>query len=69
MEQFRNIQEIEQEALQRLTKIAKSYYTSGANNMVSLREANKAFAEFRLKPAAEVDEEAFEGTQTTFIGQ
>ena len=37
--------------------------------MVSLREANKAFGEFRLKPAAEVDEEAFEGTQTTFIGQ
>ena len=56
------MQEIEEEALRRLTQNAKSYYSSGANNMVSLREANKAFREFRLKPAAEVDERAFENT-------
>ena len=55
MDRFTTVDEIEQEALKRLTRNAKSYYSSGANNMVSLQDATQAFAEFSLKPAAEVD--------------
>ena len=55
--------------MKRLTRSARSYYTSGANNMVSLKESNKAFQDFRLKSAAEVDESAFEGTEITFLGK
>jgi len=36
--------------------------------MVSLKDATAAFGDYYLKPAAEVDSSAFEGTQTTFIG-
>ena len=45
MDRFSTVAEIEQEAMGRLTRAAKSYYTSGANNMVSLRDANRAFGE------------------------
>lgn len=62
MDQFNTVAQIEKEARQRLTKNAKSYYFSGANNMVSFDDANLAFTEFKLKPAAEVDETQFEGT-------
>ena len=37
--------------------------------MVSLRDGTAAFAELKLKPAAEVDEILFEGTETTFLGE
>ncbi len=69
VERYRTVAEIEAEAMSRLTRAARSYYTSGANNMVTLRETSEAYDEIKLKPAAEVDEEAFEGTKTTFLGQ
>ena len=69
MDQFTTVDQIEKEALKRLTQNALSYYSNGANNMVSLRDGTAAFAELKLKPAAEVDETLFEGTDTTFLGE
>ena len=37
--------------------------------MITLRDSPQAFLEFKLKPAAEVDESLFEGLKTSFLGQ
>ncbi len=58
-DQFQTIEEIEKEALKRLSKRATSYYQSGGNAMVSLRENKQAFDRIRLKRAAEVDVSKF----------
>ena len=55
MESLRTLADIEKEARKRLSKKATSYYTSGGNAMVSLKESTLAFDKIKLKRAAEVD--------------
>ena len=69
MNSFNTLEEIEQAARKRLHNRATSYYLSGGNAMVSLRENEQAYDRIKLKRAAEVDISKFQGTETEILGR
>ena len=44
------------------------YYSSGANAMISLKDAEARYDDLKLKTKAEVDADKFEGLQTELLG-
>ena len=50
-------------------RVAKSYYQSGGNANVTLRDNLNAFDNVKLNRSAEVDILKFKGTGTTILGQ
>ena len=50
-------------------RVAKSYYQSGGNANVTLRDNLNAFDNVKLNRSAEVDIRKFKGTGTTILGQ
>ena len=68
MEPISTIRQIEQEAITRMNRVAKSYYQSGGNAMVTLRDNMEAFDRTKLCKAVEVDSTKFRGTGTEVLG-
>ena len=63
-----SIKDFEEAAKGRLAKLSKDYYYSAANAMVSLRDSEAQFDRLKLKQAAGVDPDKFEGLQTDTLG-
>ena len=65
------VEQIEKEVLVdgRLSRNTKSYYTAGANGMITLRENLEAYEEIQVKAAAQIDPSKFKGLKTAFLGQ
>ena len=68
MDKLPIIQQFEESAKPRLAKIARDYYYSAANAMISLKDSEAQFDQLKLKTKAEVDPDKFEGLQTETIG-
>jgi (S)-2-hydroxy-acid oxidase len=63
-----SVKDFEEAAKGRLAKLSKDYYYSAANAMVSLRDSEAQFDRLKLKQAAGVDPDKFEGLQTETMG-
>ena len=62
-----NLREFEALAREIVTPMAWAYYAGGANDEVTLREADRAWDRFRLRPRVLVDVSAVD-TRTTILG-
>jgi isopentenyl diphosphate isomerase/L-lactate dehydrogenase-like FMN-dependent dehydrogenase len=62
-----NLHDLETAALTRLDQNARDYYSSGANDGITLRENQAAFGRLRLRPRVLVDVSAID-TSTTLLG-
>ncbi len=62
-----NLTEFEAYAKQTLTNNAHGYYSSGANDMITLRENRAAFSRLRLLPRVLIDVSKI-NTETTVLG-
>ena len=50
-------------------RVAKSYYQSGGNANVTLKDNLEAFDNVKLNRSAEIDIQKFKGISTTILGQ
>jgi isopentenyl diphosphate isomerase/L-lactate dehydrogenase-like FMN-dependent dehydrogenase len=62
------VKQFEQTGKTRLAKLAKDYYYSAANAEISLKDGEAQFDKLKLKQAAEVDPDKFEGLETETMG-
>ena len=69
MDSVHSVKQIEEEAVSRMHRVAKSYYQSGGNANITLRDNLDAFDNVKLNRSAEVDIQKFSGIETTILGQ
>ena len=62
-----NVQDYEESALHSLSRNARDYYASGANDMITLRENKDAYRRLRIVPRALVDVSSV-STTTSILG-
>ena len=63
-----SVKDYENAAKSRLAKHAKNYYYSAANGEISLKDGEAQFDRLKLKQAAEVDADKWEGLETETLG-